>query len=169
MASAAPMPRAAPVTTAVRPSSLKSPPLSIAKHCNPHSGGCGLCYMILNCIRRELMCPEQIGTNVQGSWSALWPVGRVYALRESRLFAESRDTEPPSAGGPQAVRRRGLRHLILVLRPYVDAAVNVYGLAGDIVAVFHQVADGAGDLVRLAEAAEGDLLAEFLLGFLGDV
>src|SRR5215203_2010702 len=72
-------------------------------------------------------------------------------------------------GHEAPVRGRGLRYLILVLRPYVDAAINIDGLACDIVAVFDKVADGAGDLVRLAEAAEGDLLAEFLLGFLGDV
>src|SRR5215210_3566700 len=63
MASAAPMPRAAPVTTAVRPSSLKLVHLSVAKHYNPHPERCGLCYMILNCIRIEPMCPEQIGTS----------------------------------------------------------------------------------------------------------
>src|SRR5215204_3718940 len=72
-------------------------------------------------------------------------------------------------GHEAPVRGRGLRYLILVLRPYVDAAINIDGLACDIVAVFDKVADGAGDLVRFSEAAEGDLLTEFLLGFLGDV
>src|SRR5215203_2302974 len=72
-------------------------------------------------------------------------------------------------GHEAPVRGRGLRYLILVLRPYVDAAINIDGLAGDIVAVFDKVADGAGDLVRFSEAAEGDLFFELLLGFLGDV
>src|SRR5215212_7791985 len=61
IASAAPMPRAAPVTTAVRPSSLKSPPLG-REHYRPHPQRCRLCYMAFDCIRDELMCPEQICT-----------------------------------------------------------------------------------------------------------
>src|SRR5215212_2010108 len=63
MASAAPIPRADPVTTAVRPSSLKIH-LSFAKHYSPHPVRCGLCYMIFNCIRNERMCPEQIDTHL---------------------------------------------------------------------------------------------------------
>src|SRR5215210_3718780 len=64
MASAAPMPRAAPVTAAVRPSSLKGPPLSVRELCSLHHGGCRLCYITFNCIRHELMCPEQIDTSL---------------------------------------------------------------------------------------------------------
>src|SRR5215207_3601527 len=64
MASAAPMPRAAPVTIAVRPSSLKVSPLSVGNTATHTPGGCGLCYMTFNCIRVELMCPEQLCTDV---------------------------------------------------------------------------------------------------------
>src|ERR671917_1048980 len=42
IASAAPMPRAAPVTTAVRPLSLTSTPLSVAQHCTQHHSSLGL-------------------------------------------------------------------------------------------------------------------------------
>ena len=42
------------------------------------------------------------------------------------------------------------------LGPYVDAAVYVEGLARDVVAILDEVADGARDLVRLAEAPERD-------------
>jgi hypothetical protein len=47
----------------------------------------------------------------------------------------------------------------LLLRPDVDTAVYVDGLACDVVPVFHQVADCSGDLFRLPEASEGDLFA----------
>src|SRR5829696_8578607 len=56
----------------------------------------------------------------------------------------------------------------LSLRPDVDTAVYIDGLACDVVAVFYEVADGPGDLFRLAEAAEGHLFEKLLPGFLGD-
>src|SRR5918992_6173328 len=60
IASAAPMPRAAPVTTAVRPLSLTSTPFSVAQHGTPRHKADGVCYMLVNYIRKELMCPAQI-------------------------------------------------------------------------------------------------------------
>src|SRR5687767_14990281 len=57
----------------------------------------------------------------------------------------------------------------LSLRPDVDTAVYIYGLACDVVTVFYEVADGPGDLFRFSEAAQGHLFEKLLLGFLGDV
>src|ERR687894_882337 len=73
------------------------------------------------------------------------------------------ERDPAAAGGVPRAEVNGR------LGPDVDSAVDVYGLAGNVVAVFDQVADGTGHLRRLPEAAEGHLLAELLLGFLGYV
>src|SRR5215218_9836096 len=134
MASAAPIPRADPVTTAVRPSSLKIH-LSFAKHYSPHPERCGLCYMPFNCIRNERMCPEQIDTNVQGSRAALWPMGEVYAYYRGVVVCGITGRAAPAGAGAAKD---------LLLRPNVDATVDVDGLARDVVAVLDQVADGPG-------------------------
>ena len=62
---------------------------------------------------------------------------------------------------------RSIFRYVMRLGSNVDTAVYVDRLACDVVTVLYQVADGSGYLVRLPEAAEGDLLAELLLGFLG--
>src|SRR5215211_2587507 len=161
MASAAPMPRAAPVTTAVRPSSLKGPPLSVRSHYRPHPRGCRLCYISVNCIRNERMCPEQIYTpldalstgSVAGSYAFR---GRAACLQDHTPGCWSKPSQP----------RVGWA---LSLRSDVDTAVYVDRLACDVVTVFYKVADGPCDLFWFSEAAEGHLFAEFLLCFLGNV
>src|SRR3712207_2029695 len=50
----------------------------------------------------------------------------------------------------------------------VDSAVDIECLARYVVAVLDQVAHGAGYLVRLAEASQGDAFQELLLGVFGD-
>ena len=100
MASAAPIPRAAPVTTAVRPSSLNSPPLSVAKHYSPHPERCGLCYMPINCIRLERMCPEQIDTTLGAkSGEIVGCVGRWDCLLD-HPFGSGSEPRPKVDGAP---------------------------------------------------------------------
>src|SRR5919112_659245 len=50
----------------------------------------------------------------------------------------------------------------------VDPAVYIEGLTGYVVAVLDEKAHGAGDLFRLAEAAEGDRLEELIPRLIGD-
>src|ERR687893_222617 len=103
--------------------------------------------MTINCIRSEFMCPLQIGTSGQelrptvGHWSNHTRLGPFCMSAGSQALR-------PASGGRRWVR-------LLSLGPYVDTAVDVQGLAGDVVSVFYQVAGGAGDLFGLAEAAEG--------------
>src|ERR671916_1726778 len=54
------------------------------------------------------------------------------------------------------------------LRPDVNAAVDVQGLARDVVAVLDEVADGARDLVGLTEAPQRHGLQELALRLLGN-
>src|SRR5918997_3766503 len=85
-------------------------------------------------------------------------------LRPVRLSAGSQGratAKPPRAGG--------FGGLDLSLRPDVDTAVYVDGLAGDVVTVFYKVTGGPGDFLGLAEASQGHLFAKLLLGLLGDV
>src|SRR5215208_2460154 len=160
MASAAPMPRAAPVTTAVRPSSLKvhlSRLLTL-----PSTPKEGVVFVTCQLIVNEMhLC-------VQNRYIHLWmhyllalcrdrirlEVGCLSAGSHSRLWEEA-----PPAGG------RGS----LSLRPDVDTAVYIDRLACNVVTVFYKVADSPGDLFWFSEAAQGHLFAELLLGFLGDV
>src|SRR5215203_1628522 len=72
--------------------------------------------------------------------------------------------------GPPPVRWRGPTTLVgrLFSGSDVDPAVYVERLAGDVVAVLDEVADGAGYLFGLAEATERDGLQELTLRLLGD-
>src|SRR5215208_2006431 len=70
---------------------------------------------------------------------------------------------PAGCGSP--ARGRGS----LLLRPDVDTTVYIDRLACYVVTIFYKVADGPCDLFWFSEAAQGHLLAEFLLCFLGDV
>src|SRR5215217_5495701 len=74
--------------------------------------------------------------------------------------ARARLLWPPHVGPEQGCCRP--------LGPYVDTTVYVDRLSCYVVAVNYEVANGPGDLVWLAEAAEGNLFLELLLGFLGD-
>src|SRR5215211_7945562 len=104
IASAAPMPRAAPVTTATRPLSLTYLPFSQIH------------------LSRSITKPPPLeagaGDPGRGSWSS--------------------GTD-------------------------IDPAVYVDGLAGNVVAVFDEVADGAGNLFGLTEAPQGHKLEQLLL------
>src|ERR687890_123294 len=77
-------------------------------------GGCRLCYMTVNCIREERMCPEQICTTL-GALSVGSLAGFVYVPARAACL------QAHIAGCGSPARGRGA----LSLRPDVDTAVYI--------------------------------------------